>query len=87
MGSTGKKKTTMAKLNRETKLREKRAQKHARKAARKLEAAADPDDAALGDEDLGGAVDDLDVAPADGDDAAPAEDAVDGALAGSRLEP
>ena len=45
MGSTGKKRTTMAKLNRETKLRERRAEKEARKAARKLTAAhaADPD--------------------------------------------
>ena len=36
MGSTGKRKTTMAKLNRESKLHEKRVQKQARKAARKL---------------------------------------------------
>jgi hypothetical protein len=39
MGSSGKKRTTMAKLNRENKLREKRADKAARKDARKREAA------------------------------------------------
>jgi hypothetical protein len=38
MASRGKKKTTMAKLNRETKLREKREEKAARKEARKLAA-------------------------------------------------
>jgi hypothetical protein len=36
VGSSGKKRTTMAKLNRESKLRDKRAEKQARKAARKL---------------------------------------------------
>jgi hypothetical protein len=41
VGSSGKKRTTMAKLNRESKLREKRAEKQARKAARKLTAADD----------------------------------------------
>jgi hypothetical protein len=41
MASTGKKKTTMAKLNRETKLRERRLEKQARKRSRK-EAAAHP---------------------------------------------
>lgn len=50
MGSAGKKKTTMAKLNRETKLRDKRAQKQARKAARKLTAADDAE--VVADEDL-----------------------------------
>jgi hypothetical protein len=39
MASTGKKKTTMAKLNRESKLRERRAEKEARKRLRKLDAA------------------------------------------------
>ena len=39
MASGGKRKTTMAKLARESKLREKRAAKQARKTARKLEAA------------------------------------------------
>jgi hypothetical protein len=36
MASKGKKKTTMAKLTRESRLREKRLEKQARKAARKL---------------------------------------------------
>ena len=36
MASNGKKKTTMAKLTRETKLRERRLDKQARKASRKL---------------------------------------------------
>jgi hypothetical protein len=36
MASSGKKKTTMAKLNRESKLRERRLDKQARKDARKL---------------------------------------------------
>jgi hypothetical protein len=39
IASNGKKKTTMAKLNREHKLREKRAEKAARKDARRLAAA------------------------------------------------
>jgi hypothetical protein len=39
MASGGKKKTTMAKLNRESKLRERRAEKEARKRARKEHAA------------------------------------------------
>ena len=41
MGSNTKKRTTMAKLNREQKLREKRADKAARKEARKMRAAED----------------------------------------------
>lgn len=41
MGSNGKKRTTMAKLNREQKLRERREEKQARKDARKQESAAD----------------------------------------------
>jgi hypothetical protein len=44
MASGGKRKTTMAKLNRESKLREKRQDKLARKEARKL-AAENPDSA------------------------------------------
>jgi len=40
VASRGKKKTTMAKLNREARLRERRFEKQARKDARKLEAAA-----------------------------------------------
>jgi hypothetical protein len=45
MASRSKKKTTMAKLNRETKLRERRLDKQARKDARRLAAAAERDDA------------------------------------------
>jgi hypothetical protein len=48
MASRGKKKTTMAKLNREAKLRERKLDKQARKDARKLAAAnplGAPDDA------------------------------------------
>jgi hypothetical protein len=52
MASGAKKKTTMAKLNRENKLRERRAVKQAKKDARKREAAASaaagvPDDGAV----------------------------------------
>jgi hypothetical protein len=46
MASSGKKKTTMAKLNREHRLRERRMEKQARKDARKLRAA-DPPSAAI----------------------------------------
>ena len=42
MASKSKKKTTMAKLNRETAVREKRVRKQARKDARKQAAAAGP---------------------------------------------
>jgi hypothetical protein len=42
MGSNGKKKTTMAKLARESRLRERRAEKEARKEARKHAAAHPP---------------------------------------------
>lgn len=51
MGSNGKKRTTVAKLNREHKLRERRRDKEARKAARKQAAADDrePRDHAQGD--------------------------------------
>jgi len=53
MGSNAKKRTTMAKLNRESKLRDKRIEKQARKDARRLEAAAPaarPPETAEGDE-------------------------------------
>jgi hypothetical protein len=43
MASSGKKKTTMAKLTRESKLRERRLDKQARKDARKYAAAHPPD--------------------------------------------
>jgi hypothetical protein len=50
MASSGKKKTTMAKLDRERRMRERRMDKQARKDARKLQAAQAleaPDDATL----------------------------------------
>jgi hypothetical protein len=46
MASNGKKKTTMAKLTRETKLRERRLDKQAKKDARKQASADRPADAA-----------------------------------------
>jgi hypothetical protein len=45
MAGRGKKRTTMAKLNRESRLREKRADKEARKEARKLAALEGPPEA------------------------------------------
>jgi hypothetical protein len=54
MASKGKKKTTMAKLTRESRLRERRLDKQARKDARKEAAAADhpgrPSDTLIGDD-------------------------------------
>jgi hypothetical protein len=44
MASSGKRKTTMAKLNRERKLIERRQEKQARKDARKRASAHDPED-------------------------------------------
>ena len=58
MASSGKKKTTMAKLNRESRLRERRLDKQARKDARKHAAAhgpVEPGDAADGQHDESGA--------------------------------
>ncbi|MHB1537450.1 MAG: hypothetical protein ACYCYN_02915 [Solirubrobacteraceae bacterium] len=43
MASSSKKKTTMAKLTRESRLRERRLEKQAKKDARKLAGAPDPD--------------------------------------------
>jgi hypothetical protein len=53
MASSGKKKTTMAKLNREAKMRERRLDKQARREARKLAAQspAAPDDTLAGPAD------------------------------------
>ena len=48
MASSGKKKTTMAKLMRESRQRERRQDKLARKEARKLGLSADPDEPATG---------------------------------------
>jgi hypothetical protein len=53
MGSNAKKKTTMSKLNRETRLRERRMEKQAKKNARKRAAAdqpATPSDTVTGDD-------------------------------------
>ena len=50
MASSGKRKTTRAKLTRESKLREKRATKEARKAARKQEPSDGSDSIAHGDD-------------------------------------
>lgn len=44
MASSGKKKTTMAKLNRESRLRERRMEKQAKKNARKLASSQQPDE-------------------------------------------
>jgi hypothetical protein len=49
VGSNAKKKTTFAKLNREAKLRDKRAAKAARKAERKLAAEAPPEQQPVAD--------------------------------------
>ena len=54
MASSGKRKTTMAKLNRERKLRERRLDKQARKDARKLASTLEqgqPGDTVVGDAD------------------------------------
>jgi hypothetical protein len=52
VGSTAKRRTTRAKLDREAKRREKRVEKQARKAARRLSAAAKEAVAASGSEEL-----------------------------------
>ena len=52
MGSSGKTRTTYAKLNRESKLREKRLEKEVRKAARKLDAAGETTDSDHAPEEL-----------------------------------
>lgn len=77
MGSSGKTRTTFAKLSRESKLREKRAEKEARKAARKLDAAGAKD--YLGDlpEGLGSETFDPDTRTPDDEEAAMGADASD----------
>jgi hypothetical protein len=52
MASSGKRKTTRAKLTRESKLRDKRAAKEARKVARREEPSDAPDSIGHGDEDV-----------------------------------
>jgi hypothetical protein len=66
MASSGKKKTTMAKLTRESRLRERRLDKQARKDARKHASSSDPDGPPVSDGDeAGGAADEQAVlAPA-----------------------
>jgi hypothetical protein len=55
MSSRGKKKTTMAKLNREARLRDRRNEKQAKKEARREAAAASPfRDSTLGHDPAGG---------------------------------
>lgn len=65
VGSSGKKRTTMAKLNREAKLRDKRAQKQTRKAARKLSAERDAEEPDSGPEEPGTSVAGPSDAPGD----------------------
>jgi hypothetical protein len=50
MASSGKRKTTMAKLNRESRLRDKRAVKEARKADRKQASGDEPEQVEQGDD-------------------------------------
>lgn len=80
MGSSGKKRTTMAKLNREGRLREKRVEKEARRVARRLTAARD---AAEAEARLG----DLDTASDESDGAGPGADEAELAAAVRDLNP
>jgi hypothetical protein len=69
MASSGKKKTTMAKLTRESRLRERRLDKQARKNARKY-AAAHPEeqsDTFSGETDLSAATGEIDLSAATGE--------------------
>ena len=72
MASSGKKRTTMAKLNRESKLRDKRAEKQARKAARKFSVGSDAAEAASCVDAHGGALTGLDAGVTDGAEPNPA---------------
>jgi hypothetical protein len=56
MSSRGKKKTTMAKLSRESRLRERRVEKEARKQARRFAATLPPEATADHDHEVGGQV-------------------------------
>jgi hypothetical protein len=51
MASSSRKKTTMAKLNREAAVRERRVRKRAKKEARKLAALAEPEQTSIGEPD------------------------------------
>lgn len=69
MGSSGKTRTTFAKLSRESKPRGKRADKEARKAARKFDAASAAGELPHGPEDLGTVPPDPDLPIPDGSEA------------------
>ena len=77
MGSSGKTRTTFAKLSRESRLRDKRAEKEARKAARKLDAASGTDELSHGPEGLGTVSPEPDHRIPDGSDATTSSGASD----------
>jgi hypothetical protein len=79
MASGGKRKTTMAKLNRERKLRERRLEKQAKKAARKQAAADARADSAQPDQQLSDGDTVASSRDADGDGREPGFDRPDGA--------
>jgi hypothetical protein len=79
MASSGKRKTTMAKLTRESRLRERRLDKQARKDARKF-AAANPEAAANPADEPGHTLTGDDGASASSDAGQPSPDAVPQAL-------
>ena len=79
MASGGKRKTTMAKLNRERKLRERRLEKQAKKAARKQAAADARADSAQPDQQLPDGETVASSRDADGDVRGPGWDRPDGA--------
>lgn len=81
MGSSGKTRTTFAKLSRESKLRDKRAEKEARKAARKLDAAGATGDFSDPPQGLGIGSSDPDARNADGP-----EEATDAAVSDLLVE-
>ncbi|MEA2443498.1 MAG: hypothetical protein QOJ12_790 [Thermoleophilales bacterium] len=66
MASSGKRKTTMAKLNREAKLRDRRVEKAARKDARKRAAAMPGEPGDAGDEFTDDYADDAEESPVEG---------------------
>jgi hypothetical protein len=86
MGSSGKTRTTFAKLSRESKLRDKRAEKEARKAARKLDAAANGEQG-YGPESLGTESTDPDRPISDGPEAARGSDVSDLGATASEARP
>jgi len=73
MGSSGKQRTTWAKLNRESKRRDKRADKEARKVARKLSAAGNGPTPEADGEELGTTQIDTDTAMSDDASQTPAQ--------------